>query len=283
MRRWYLILVSAMLLSLLCSNSIAQEKGGKSTLVILHTNDTHSQITPYTSENEIELGGYERREVYIKRVRGENPNLLLLDAGDFSQGTPYFTIFKGDVEIELMNALGYNAATLGNHEFDNGLEELARRCKNAKFDIVCTNIDFTGTPVEGLVKRYAIFERGGKRIGVMGTTTSLKGLVSSRSYAGIKWMHPYDILNKTALELKNKEGCDIIILLSHTGYSGSENQNPSDDLIAQNTENIDIIIGGHSHTYIEEPATYKNKMGRDVLVVTAYEKGSYVGRLDIDF
>lgn len=284
MRSFRLLFTIALMVCSLSCNSQGQAEQGKSNqLVILHTNDTHSQITPQTSGKQKGLGGYERREVYINKVRGEGKDLLLLDAGDFSQGTPYFTIFKGDVEIELMNALGYDAATLGNHEFDNGLEELARRCKNAEFDIICTNIDFTGTAMEGCTKPYAVYERGGKRIGVLGATTNLKGLVSEKNIEGIKWEHPYNILNKTALKLKNEQKCDLIILITHVGYNGGYEQNPADNMIAQNSENIDIIIGGHSHTYIKGEKVYKNKVGKDVIVVTAHESGNYVGRLDIEF
>lgn len=252
-------------------------------LVILHTNDSHSQITPQTVGDKEDWGGYQRREAYINQVRAENENVILLDAGDFSQGTPYFTIFKGDVEIELMNALGYDAVCLGNHEFDNGQKELARRLENAKFATVCANMDFTDTPLEGLVKPYTIIEKAGKKIGIIGEITNLRGLVSPRNYEGIDWEHPYKIINALALKLKNQEKCDLIIVLSHAGYNKGREQNPTDDMIAQNSENVDIVIGGHSHTYIPQMSVFKNKLSRDVVVVTAHEKGNYVGRIDIEF
>lgn len=275
MRKIQLVII--LLLATLCLN--AQE------LVILHTNDTHSQITPQTTGAGKGLGGYERREQYINKVRAENKNVILLDAGDFSQGTPYFTIFKGDVEIELMNALGYDAVCLGNHEFDNGQQELARRIDNAKFPFVCANYDFKAgeSPLAGKVKPYTIIEREGKKIGIIGVLTTLKGLVSPKNTEGIKYEHPYKIINTLALELKKREKCDLVILLTHVGYDHGREQSPSDDMLAANSENIDIIIGGHSHTYIKKPAVIKNKLGKNVIVVTAGEKGENVGRLDIKF
>lgn len=253
-------------------------------LVILHTNDTHSQIEPETTGKGKGLGGYERREAYIKSVRGQNKNVILLDAGDFSQGTPYFTIFRGDVEMELMNALGYDAACLGNHEFDNGQTELARRVKSADFPVLCANYEFgENSPLTGIVKPYTIIEREGKRIGVIGILRNLKGLVSPQNTEGMLFHHPYKIVNELALELKNKEKCDLIILLTHVGYDRGQEQNPTDDMLAANSENVDIIIGGHSHTYITEPNVVKNKLGKNVIVVTAGEKGEHVGRLDISF
>jgi 5'-nucleotidase len=270
-------LIIILLLATLCMS--AQE------LVILHTNDTHSQITPQTTGAGKNLSGYERREQYINKVRAENKNVILLDAGDFSQGTPYFTIFKGDVEIELMNTLGYDAVCLGNHEFDNGQKELARRIDNAKFPFVCANYDFeTGkSPLAGKVQPYTIIERAGKKIGVIGVLLTLKGLVSPKNAEGIKYEHPYKIINNLALELKNNEKCDLVILLTHVGYDHGREQSPSDDMLAANSENVDIIIGGHSHTYIKKPAVIKNKLGKNVIVVTAGEKGENVGRLDINF
>ncbi|MEG0890878.1 MAG: metallophosphoesterase [Bacteroidales bacterium] len=260
-------------------NTNAQE------LVILHTNDTHSQITPQTAGNGKGLGGYERREAYIKSVRASNKNVILLDAGDFSQGTPYFTVFKGDVEIELMNELKYDAVCIGNHEFDNGQKELARRIKDAKFPLLCANYEFNAekSPLYNIVKPYTIIKRAGKKIGIIGVLSQLKGLVSPNNTEGIKFEHPYKIVNNLALNLKNNEKCDLIILLTHVGYDRGKEQNPSDDMIAKNSENIDLVIGGHSHTYIKKPKIVKNKLGKKVVIVTAGEKGEHVGRVDIKF
>ena len=272
----YIFLATAFILCNICS--FAQD------LVILHTNDSHSQIMPQTSGKEKNVGGYERREAYIKEAKKEYPNLLLLDAGDFSQGTPYFTLFKGDAEIELMNALGYQAAVVGNHELDNGQEELARRIKNANFPILCANYEFDeDSPLNGLLEPYTILEVNDKKIGVIGITLNLKGYVSPKLIEGMHYKQPYKLMNNLALKLKNEEQCDMVILLTHVGYDRGHEQNPSDDMLAANSENIDLIIGGHSHTHIEKPNVVKNKLGKDVTIVQAGSKGSEIGKIEIDF
>lgn len=272
-KKIYAILLFALLLGV--SGLYAQD------LVILHSNDTHSQIEPQTVGENKGLGGYERRENYIEKVRKEYPNVLLMDAGDYSQGTPYFTLFKGDVEIELMNALGYDVATIGNHEFDNGTAELARRVKMASFPIVCANYDFTGTALEGIIKPYTVIEKGGLKIGVIGVLTDIMSLVSPKNVKGIKYIEPYNVVNKLASKLKKKEKCDLVILLSHLGFDGGSKHAPSDDMVAAQSKDIDIIIGGHSHTYITEKKLVPNKNGKDVVIVTVNEKGNYVGKLDL--
>lgn len=252
-------------------------------LVILHTNDTHSQIETFTSGIHKGLGGVERRENYINAIRQQyEGKVILLDAGDFSQGTPYFTIFKGDAEIELMNNLGVDAACLGNHEFDNGVAEIARRAKNANFPMLFANYDVSKSPLKGVVEPYTIIERNGKKIGVIGLTVNLMGLISPNNLKNIKYLHPYKVVNKYARQLR-KKGCDLVILLTHCGYEGGTQQNPDDQLIAANTEGVDIIIGGHSHTFIENEKVITNKSGKKVVVVQAGEKGCQVGRLDIWF
>lgn len=254
-------------------------------LVILHTNDTHSQITPQVTGEGKGLGGYERREAYIKEVVKQygKKNVLLVDAGDFSQGSPYFSLFKGDVEVELLNALEYDVVCLGNHEFDNGHAELARRIGNAKFEVVCANYDFTGSPLDGLVKPYTIVKKAGKRIGIIGLMVNIKGVVSGKYLANAKYINPVKVLNRIALELKNVHKCDLVMALSHCGhYAGREN-NPGDEYIAAQSENVDIIIGGHSHTKLKDKVVVKNKLGRDVVIVQDGEKGEYVGKLEVWF
>lgn len=252
-------------------------------LVILHTNDTHSQIEPFQSGEWQGFAGVARREKYIRQVRREMPNVLLLDAGDFSQGTPYFTLFRGEVEIKLMNALKVDAACWGNHEFDNGPKELSERAKVAKFPIVCTNFDISESALNGVIKPYTILRKAGKRIGIIGACTRLGSLVSPKNLEGIKYIHPYKVLTQTALMLKNEKKCDLVILLSHCGYYGGSQNNPDDCMIAAATEGIDIIIGGHTHTFIKKPAVIANKAGDKVYVVQAGEKGVDVGRLNIWF
>lgn len=254
-------------------------------LVILHTNDTHSQITPQVTGEGKGLGGYERREAYINKVRKEfgKKNVLLVDAGDFSQGSPYFSLFKGDVEIELLNALKYEVVCLGNHEFDNGQQELARRIGNAKFPVLCANYNFEESPLNGAVKPYTIVEKAGKKIGIIGLLCNIKGVVSSKYLKGAEYVHPVKIMNSLALELKNTHKCDLVIVLSHCGYYAGRENNPGDEYLAVQSENVDIIIGGHSHTKLEDKVMFKNKAGKDVMVVQDGEKGEYVGRIDLWF
>ena len=182
-----------------------------------------------------------------------------------------------------MNALKVDVATFGNHEFDNGQEELARRIKMASFPVVNANYDLKGTPLDGLIAPYAIIERGGKRIGVIGLSVRLAGLVSPNRLGNMKYEHPYKIVNRLARRLRNREKCDLVILLSHCGYNGGKEQNPTDEMIAKNTEGVDIIIGGHSHTFIKKPMLVESKTGKKVMIVQAGAKGEEVGRIDIWF
>ena len=251
-------------------------------LVILHTNDTHSQIEEIRSGNGIGKGGVHQRAEFFARIKAENENVLILDAGDYNQGTPYFTIFKGDLEVQVMNELGYEVVTLGNHEFDNGLDELARRLKNARYTTVCANYDFTDTPLRDIVKPYVIIERGGLKIGIFGITTDLKTLVAKQNIKGMVYKDAYQVTDATALKLRNELGCDLVIALTHIGYSGYPDQ-LSDINLAQKTENVDIIIGGHSHTFLKSEKIYKNRAGKDVVIVQAGAQGEYVGQLEIEY
>ncbi|MCI1779071.1 MAG: metallophosphoesterase [Bacteroidales bacterium] len=254
-------------------------------LIILHTNDTHSQIIPVNSGKYKGLGGYERREEYIKQVRKEagKNNVLLLDAGDFSQGSPYFSIFKGDVETSLMNTLKYDAACLGNHEFDNGQTELARRARSTRFPLLCCNYDFSKSPLAGLIKPYTIIERAGKKIGIIGVLINLRGLVVPANFNTIKYLDPVTCIDKYAGYLKNKEHCDLVILLSHCGFTDDVKHKSGEIYFAKNTRNVDLIIGGHSHSLLKKQYLFKNKDGQKVPVVQVGSKGIYVGRFDVTF
>lgn len=271
-----LLLIISIALSL--STSAAGQR-----LVILHTNDTHSQIEELRTGRNKGRGGVERRLQFIDSVRSQYgaDKVLLLDAGDYNQGTPYFTMAKGDLEVELMNILGYDATTIGNHEFDNGQAELARRINNSAFPTVCCNMDFTGTPLEECVKPYIIIKRGGLKVGIIGATVKLGTLVFADFINGITELNTIETVNKYADYLRNKKKCDIVVLLSHLGYSNGGINNPSDTIMAANSENIDIIIGGHSHTYMDKPDEVSNKSGKRVIVVQAGDKGVEVGVLKI--
>jgi len=252
-------------------------------LVILHTNDTHSQIDPIRVGRANGLGGVERRLQYINSIREQygNKNVLLLDAGDYNQGTPYFTVSRGDLEVELCNALKVDVATLGNHEFDNGKEELARRLKKANHTTVTCNYDFSQTCLKGIVKPYTIVRRGGMKIGIIGTTSYLEGNVMKSHTDGLVRLDGIERVNYYANILKHKKHCDLVILLSHFGFDGGNYEKPSDVLMAQNSRDIDIIIGGHSHTFIKEAREVENANGIIVPVVQAGSQGAVIGRMDI--
>ncbi|HIZ86138.1 MAG TPA: metallophosphatase [Candidatus Coprenecus stercoravium] len=253
-------------------------------LVILHTNDTHSQIEEIRTGGGAGTGGVHLRAEYFARIREQygDDRVLVVDAGDYNQGTPYFTVFRGDLETELMNALGYEVTALGNHEFDNGVGDLARRLSKAEFQTVCANYDFSGTALEPYVKPYTIVYKNGRKIGIFGLLANIKSLVAGQNRDGILYINPYEAAQKQADYLKEVEKCDLVIALSHLGYSGWPNQ-PSDINLARKTRNIDIIIGGHTHTYLKSGKIYPDLDGKDVLIVQAGARGEYVGRLDINF
>lgn len=253
-------------------------------LYIYHTNDTHSTIEPiaanYPDTALAGKAGAVRRATLLKRLRAEHgtEQILLFDSGDFSQGSPYYALFKGDVEIDLMNAMGYDACTIGNHEFDGGLENMARLFRKAKFPVVCANYHFEGTPLEGLVKPYVILHRGGLKIGVFGLGPELDGLVFSEYYQGVVYEDALTVGVRTAAMLKKNKHCDLVICLSHLGWEGPI----SDKELMEHTGDIDIVLGGHSHTDFDKPIFYHNAEG--VVVVQQMGKyGRYLGWLEIDY
>lgn len=252
-------------------------------LVVLHTNDTHSQIEPLRTGRNAGCGGVSRRLQFIDSVRSEygSDRVLLLDAGDYNQGTPYFNVGGGDLERDLVNIMGYDAVAIGNHEFDNGQDEFARRLAGAKYPTVCCNYDFTGTPLEGYVKPYVVLKRGGFRIGIIGATVRLRGVVSAPSIEGITSLNTIEEVNRWAEYLKKQKRCDIVILLSHIGFDGGSDDNPSDKIVAAKSRNIDFIIGGHSHTFLKEAVEVDNLDGVPVPIMQAGCKGVEVGELKI--
>lgn len=252
-------------------------------LLILHTNDTHSCVMPLKTTLADTLqagrGGFLRRLVMIGQERQKNPDLLLFDSGDFSQGSSYYSMFKGDVEVGLMNMMRYDAATIGNHEFDFGMENMARLFRMADFPIVCANYDFTGTCVEGLVKPYVVIRRNGVKIGVFGLSPKMKGLVSDKNCVGVKYLDPVKAAQKTADLLKNKEKCDLVVCISHLGWNiGGDD----DVLMMKNTRNIDIVLGGHSHSYFKQEKWVKNLDGVSVPNDQNGKSGIFVGRLEVE-
>lgn len=273
-------LVTAVLAVMVFAGAFAQGKR----LVILHTNDTHSCIYPLNKHLADTLlagrGGFIRRAVMVGEERKEHPNLLLLDSGDFSQGSPYYTLYKGDVEVGLMNLMRYDAATIGNHEFDFGVENMARLFKTADFPVVCANYDFTGTALEGIVKPYVVLKRDGLRIGVFGLSPELDGLVLAESCAGVKYNDPVKAANDVAKTLKEKEKCDIVICLSHLGWKLA---GLDDTELMSQLRNVDIVLGGHSHTYFTDMEYVKDLDGREIPNDQNGKHGIYVGKIVVDF
>lgn len=250
-------------------------------LVILHTNDTHSTIMPVNAQlpDTMKAGraGALRRIAMLKEERGKNPDLLLFDSGDFFQGSAYYTLFKGDVEIGLMNRMGYDAVTIGNHEFDFGMEEMARVFRLATFPVVCANYDFTGTPCEGLVKPYIIIKRNGIKIGVFGVSPKLEGLVSPKNCVGVKYLDPAKVALETASMLKKEKKCDVVICLSHLGWKS--NRGEDDQYMIARSRDIDLVLGGHTHSYFKTLKYEKNMDGKQVPVDQNGKHAVFVGKM----
>ncbi len=252
-------------------------------ITILHTNDVHSHIDPFpaTDPKNPNMGGVSRRASLIESVRKENPNTLLLDAGDIFQGTPYFNYFGGELEFKLMSMLKYDLATMGNHDFDNGIEGFHAQLPNAKFDFVSANYDFKNTTLDGIVKPYKIFIRDGIKIGIFGIGVELDGLVDKRNYKETIYRNPVEISQDMTRILKQEKKCDLVICLSHLGYKYNNDPEKISDLkLAEKTKNIDLIIGGHTHTFLDKPTIVKNLEGKDVLVNQVGCYGINVGRID---
>lgn len=246
-------------------------------LTILCTNDTHSQVEPRDNG----LGGYARRMGCIDSLRRGEPDLLLLDCGDFCQGTPYFNIWHGRVEIEALNRMGYDAVTLGNHEFDNGLDTLAAVLRNAQFSVVCANYDFRGTALESIVQPYTILRRGRLRIGVFGIGINPEGLIARHNFAPARYIEPYSVAQHMADTLR-QQGCDVVVCLSHLGTRYDNPDTPSDSTLAARTSGIDLIVGGHTHTVFDS-LRVSNTAGLPVGVVQCGKAGQQLGCIRLDF
>ncbi|MCS7028507.1 MAG: metallophosphatase [Bacteroidia bacterium] len=253
-------------------------------ITILHTNDVHSRIEPFPMDgSKVQgLGGFARRATLIKQIRATNPNVLLLDAGDIVQGTPYFNFYGGEVEIKLMNKLGYDACTIGNHDFDGGIEGLAKMIKLANFPFVCANYDFRNNIIQGKVSPYKVFVKQGVRIGVFGIGIQLDGLVADKMHANTIYLNPVEKANQTAKILREKEKCSLVICLSHLGHYPRVDAETCDPYLAKNTSGIDLIIGAHTHTFMDKPAVYKNAKDEEVLVFQVGWAGINLGRVDFE-
>ena len=255
-------------------------------ITILHTNDVHSHIVPFGPNDgrNANKGGVARRASLIESIRTENPNTLLLDAGDIFQGTPYFNYYGGELEFKLMSMLKYDAATIGNHDFDNGIDGLYAQLPHAKFDFVSANYDFSNTVMDTHVKPYKIFKKDGIKIGVFGLGIELNGLVGKNHYKETKYLNPIEIAQDMSRILKTEKQCDLVICLSHLGYNyRNDPEIVSDFKIAKATKDIDLIIGGHTHTFLRKPTIEKNIDGKNVLINQVGCYGLYLGKIDFYF
>ncbi len=253
-------------------------------LIILHTNDVHSRIEPFPMDGSRNqgLGGASRRAALIKRIRAEEKHVLLFDSGDIFQGTPYFNVYGGELEFKLMSQMGYDAATIGNHDFDAGIDGLHKQLPFANFPFISSNYDFSDTIMNGKTLPYKIFQKEQVKIGVLAVGIELEGLVPQTLYKETKYLDPLANANRVAAQLKHDEQCDYVICLSHLGYKYSDSK-VSDIVLAQNSRDIDLILGGHTHTFLEAPVVINNQEGKPVFVNQAGWAGIMLGRLDIYF
>ena len=255
-------------------------------LTILHTNDQHSRIEPFdaTDARNANKGGFARRATLIQQIREQEKNILLLDSGDIFQGTPYFNFYGGELEFKLMSMIGYDASTMGNHDFDNGLEGFLKVLPNAQFPFITSNYDFSNTILDGKTEKYKIFNKNGIRVGIFGVGIELDGLVGKKQYQETKYLDPVETAQHYADFLKKDKKCDLVICLSHIGYDFRDEPNKiSDKKLASKTDNIDLILGGHTHTFLPEPQSFTNKSGRNVLVNQVGFAGLLLGRIDFYF
>lgn len=251
-------------------------------ITILYTNDIHSRIDPFPANDpkHPDLGGFARRAAVIKQIRSQEPNVLLLDAGDIFQGTPYFNMYGGELEYKLMSAMGYDCVTLGNHDYDLGMENIVNQMPHASFDFVNANYGFENTPLFNKIKPYKIYVKDGIKIGIFGVGIELAGLVEKKLYKETQFFDPIVVAKDMAKTLKHEEKCDLVICLSHIGYKSDANK-PNDQIMAEQTKDIDLIIGGHTHTFLEHPTEKKNLDNKLVHVSQVGWAGIWLGRYDI--
>ena len=262
------------------------DKNAAYKLTVLHTNDQHSRIEPFDSSysRNPNQGGFARRATLIQQIRNQEKNVLLLDAGDIFQGTPYFNFYGGELEFKLMSMMGYDAATMGNHDFDNGLEGFLKALPNAKFPFITSNYDFSNTILDGKTEKYKIFKKDGIKVGLFGVGIELDGLVGKKQYQETKYLNPVEIAQHYADFLRKEKGCDLVICLSHIGFDYRDDADKiSDKKLAAQTDNIDLILGGHTHTFLPEPQSFTNKSGKNVLVNQVGWAGLLLGRIDFYF
>lgn len=253
-------------------------------LTILHTNDQHSRIDPFPDDGRKYggMGGMARRATLIKSIRQQEPNVLLLDSGDIWQGTPYFNFFEGELEYKLMTQMGYDAATLGNHDFDIGLEGLQKQLPLAGFPFLTANYDFSNTILKGRFQPYKVFEKQGVRIGVFGLGIELDGLVSKNMYGETLYLDPVEKAREMVQVLWEQEKCHLVVCLSHLGYS-YDNEKIDDRKLATQVSGIDLILGGHTHTFMDKPEVLRHENGHETMINQVGWSGLFLGRIDVTF
>lgn len=263
--------------------ALSSLKASSKSITIIHTNDIHSRIEPFPNDGgrNANQGGMTKLASLVNKVRSDSDNVLLLDSGDFFQGTPYFNLYRGELELKLMSQMGYDASTLGNHEFDNGLEGILQQLEHAKFEILSSNYDFSDTILKEAFRPFKIFKKSGIKIGVFALGISLEGLVGSKNYGKTKYLDPVEVAKEMIEELKRNR-CDLIICLSHLGYSYRSEK--IDDLkLASQVSGIDLILGGHTHTFLDEPTLVKNAEGHTTIVNQVGTGALRLGKLDFEF
>lgn len=282
-RRKFLSLSTAAATSLAISNPLIASTANYN-ITILHTNDVHSRIDPIPMDGSRNQGkgGVARRAALIKQIRAKEAHVLLLDAGDIFQGTPYFNYWGGELEIKLMSLMGYDASIMGNHDFDNGVDGFVKQLKHAKFPILNANYDFTDTAMEGKNQDYKIFKKGKIKVGVFGLGIELTGLVNKTQYGNTQYLDPLIKAREMENILKFDEKCNLIICLSHLGYEYKSDK-VSDVVIAKNTQHIDLIIGAHTHTFLPAPVSILNALGNETLINQVGFAGINLGRIDFIF
>ncbi len=280
----YFVGTSAVLAGLPALSNETLKKSDLVKLTILYTNDVHSRIEPFPGNDPkyANKGGFARRSAVVESIRNENENVLLLDAGDIFQGTPYFNLYQGELEYKLMSLMKYDATTIGNHDFDLGIDNITKQMPHANFSFINCNYDFSNTSLNDKIIPYKIFEKQGIKIGVLGYGIELDGLVDKKMYKETIYQNPLPIANATAKLLKLDLGCDYVIALSHLGFSYNDKK-LSDMSMAPQTENIDLIIGAHSHTFLEHPIKLVNRVGKDIYVTQVGWAGIWLGKLDVFF
>ena len=271
---------------LMAENFSALSAASENQLTILHTNDQHSRIEPFdaTYTRNPNQGGFARRAALIQKIRSQESNVLLLDSGDTFQGTPYFNFFGGELEFKLMSMMGYDASTMGNHDFDNGLAGFKKVRSVAKFPFLCSNYDFKNTILEGETEKYKIFNKNGIKVGIFGVGIKLAGLVGKKDYGETEYLDPIETAQHYSDFLRNEKKCDMVICLSHIGYDYRDDATKvSDKILAANTTGIDLILGGHTHTFLPEPQSFLNKSGKNVLVNQVGWAGLLLGKITFYF